>query len=198
MSFRELDIKRSYISYGDENIASSFLVPTLKHTKLYRRSVGFFSSSVFAPIIDGIVAMSRNDGNIQLIASPNLNEEDIEEIPEEIKEKIEFIFVENYKEIYKKKQWMCKKLIIINFNFPSDYAFSNSHLQFFSFRKIEHFLNEIKMKYLVNEKTNHAKQIGYISKKFNKNKKIVDNIVNLAYQNEYMSIYDFDSKVYEE
>ena len=54
------------------------------------------------------------------------------------------------------------------------------------------------MKYLVNEKTNHAKQIGYISKKFNKNKKIVDNIVNLAYQNEYMSIYDFDSKVYEE
>lgn len=73
MSFRELDIKRSYISYGDENIASSFLVPTLKHTKLYRRSVGFFSSSVFAPIIDCIVAMSRNDGNIQLIASPNLN-----------------------------------------------------------------------------------------------------------------------------
>ena len=54
------------------------------------------------------------------------------------------------------------------------------------------------MKNLVNEKTNHAKQIGYISKKFNKNKKIVDNIVNLAYQNEYMSIYDFDSKVYEE
>ncbi len=106
--------------------------------------------------------------------------------------------ITKHKEIYKKKQWMCKKLIIINFNFPSDYAFSNSHLQFFSFRKIEHFLNEIKMKYLVNEKTNHAKQIGYISKKFNKNKKIVDNIVNLAYQNEYMSIYDFDSKVYEE
>lgn len=80
MSFRELDLKRSYISYGDENIADAFLVPALKHTKLYRRSVGFFSSSVFAPIIDGIVAMSRNDGKIQLIASPNLNEEDIEAI----------------------------------------------------------------------------------------------------------------------
>ena len=80
MSFRDLDIKRSYISYGNESIASSFLVPMLKQTKIYRRSVGFFSSSVFTPIIDGIVALSRNNGKIQLIASPHLNEEDIQAI----------------------------------------------------------------------------------------------------------------------
>ena len=80
MSFRDLDIKLSYISCGDENIAKSFLVPALKHCKLYRRSVGFFSSGVFGPIIDGIVALFRNGGKIELIASPRLSEEDINAI----------------------------------------------------------------------------------------------------------------------
>ena len=80
MGLKDLDIKKSYISCGDENIAKSFLVPALKHTKLYQRSVGFFSSSVFEPILDGVVALARNGGKIQLIASPRLNEEDIQAI----------------------------------------------------------------------------------------------------------------------
>jgi hypothetical protein len=42
--------------------------------------VGFFSSSVFIPIMDGIIELCRNDGNIQLIASPNLSKEDIDAI----------------------------------------------------------------------------------------------------------------------
>lgn len=80
MSFRQIDIKHSYVSYGDENIVKAFLVPMLHHTKLYRRSVGFFSSSVFSTIIDGIVSLSRNGGKVQLIASPNLSAEDIHAI----------------------------------------------------------------------------------------------------------------------
>lgn len=80
MSYKDLDIKLSYVSCGANNIAKSFLVPALKHTKLYQRSVGFFSSGVLGPIIDGIVALSRNDGKIQLIASPKLNDEDINAI----------------------------------------------------------------------------------------------------------------------
>lgn len=80
MSLKDLDIKLSYISCGEENIAKSFLVPALKHTKRYRRSVGFFSSGVFGPIIDGIVALSRNGGKIELIASPRLSDEDINAI----------------------------------------------------------------------------------------------------------------------
>lgn len=80
MSLKNLDIKLSYISCGEENIAKSFLVPALKHTKRYRRSVGFFSSGVFGPIIDGIVALSRNGGKIELIASPQLSDEDIKAI----------------------------------------------------------------------------------------------------------------------
>lgn len=80
MGLKDLNVKKSYISCGDESIAKSFLVPALKHTKLYQRSVGFFSSSVFEPILDGVVSLARNGGKIQLIASPRLNEEDIQAI----------------------------------------------------------------------------------------------------------------------
>ena len=38
MSFRQLDLKRSYISYGGDNIAQAFLTPALMYTKLYRRT----------------------------------------------------------------------------------------------------------------------------------------------------------------
>ena len=80
MDFLNLDIKRSYISCGTDSIASAFLVPALKCTKKYKRSVGFFSSGVFEPIMDGIVNLSRNGGTIQLIASPKLSEDDIQAI----------------------------------------------------------------------------------------------------------------------
>lgn len=80
MSYKHLNIKHSYISYGDENISKAFLVPALKQTKLYCRSVGFFSSSVFSSIIEGIISLSRNNGKVQLIASPNLNADDIHAI----------------------------------------------------------------------------------------------------------------------
>ncbi len=80
MNFKDLDIKHSYISCGDENISSAFLNPALKCTKIYKRSVGFFSSSVFQPIFDGIISLYRNHGKIKLIASPQLSVEDIEAI----------------------------------------------------------------------------------------------------------------------
>ncbi len=80
MGLRALDIKKSYISCGDDNIAQAFLVPALKQIKLYQRSVGFFSSSVLEPILDGVVSLARNGGVIQLIASPRLSEDDIQAI----------------------------------------------------------------------------------------------------------------------
>ena len=58
MNFREMDIKHSYISKGDDNIADSFLNPILAHTKEYKRSVGFFSSGVFAAIMPGVIRLS--------------------------------------------------------------------------------------------------------------------------------------------
>ena len=89
LSFKTLDIKISYISCGDDSIAPAFLVPALKMTRLYQRSVGFFSSGVFQPIMDGIVALARNGGKIQLIASPKLSAEDIAAIKEGYRQKEE-------------------------------------------------------------------------------------------------------------
>lgn len=80
MTYKDLDIKISYISYGDDNIAASLIVPALKCTKLYRRSVGFFSSSVFELIMPGIKDLVKNKGKIELIASPRLNADDYEAI----------------------------------------------------------------------------------------------------------------------
>lgn len=80
MNYKDLDIKRSYISRGNNNIAEAFLIPALKFTKIYKRSVGFFSSGVLELILDGIVSLVRNNGIIQLIASPKLNEDDINAI----------------------------------------------------------------------------------------------------------------------
>lgn len=80
MSLKDIDIGISYISCGEDNIAKSFLVPALKQSITYKRSVGFFSSGVFGPIIDGVISLSRNNGSMKLIASPQLSEEDINAI----------------------------------------------------------------------------------------------------------------------
>lgn len=121
MSFKDIDIKLSYISCGEEGIAKSFLVPVLKQTKLYQRSVGFFSSGVFGPIIDGIVALSRNGGKIELIASPRLNEEDIDAINIGYKKREEIItsaftrdFIEEIEELDDVKLQLLAALIANN------------------------------------------------------------------------------------
>lgn len=80
MSYKDIEIKRSYISYGNNNIANSLIKPALYHTKHYKRSVGFFSSNVFETILDGVIALVRNKGDIKLITSPKLSEKDIDAI----------------------------------------------------------------------------------------------------------------------
>ena len=46
------------------------------------------------------IAATRN--NIKKIIIPYENEKDLEEIPNEVKDNIEFILVKNYNEVYKK------------------------------------------------------------------------------------------------
>lgn len=80
MNYKDMDIKRSYISCGKDGIADALIVPALKCTNHYCRSVGYFSSGVFDTIMDGIPTFVRNGGDIKMIASPKLNDEDIEAI----------------------------------------------------------------------------------------------------------------------
>ncbi|MCL6442968.1 MAG: DEAD/DEAH box helicase family protein [Alicyclobacillus sp.] len=79
MGFRDLDIKSEYRSLKD-NIVRDFYVPLLSLSVLYKRAVGFFSSSALAEISNGITGLIKNGGHIQLVASPYLSDEDVRAI----------------------------------------------------------------------------------------------------------------------
>lgn len=79
MSLLDVNLKQEYRSPRD-NIVNDFYIPLLKQSILYKRSVGFFSSSSLLEISYGISNLINNNGKIQLIASPNLSDEDIEAI----------------------------------------------------------------------------------------------------------------------
>ena len=80
MSLKDIPIRLSYKSKGEENLLDAFLIPALRQSVSYKRSVGFFSSTVFEIIGVGITQLIDNGGSIQIICSPELREEDIEAI----------------------------------------------------------------------------------------------------------------------
>ncbi len=79
MSLQEIEIKQSYRTSID-NIPADFYIPLLSRAILYKRAVGFFSSTILSKISTGISELANKGGNIQIVASPKLSEEDIEAI----------------------------------------------------------------------------------------------------------------------
>lgn len=79
MTFPNLSIKAEYRSPQD-NIVQDFYLPVLENAVSYRRSVGFFSSSALVEITEGICALAKKGGKIELVASPRLSAEDLEAI----------------------------------------------------------------------------------------------------------------------
>jgi len=79
MSFKDLNIQSEYRSLID-HIARDFYIPLLKSAVLYKRAVGFFSSTALAEISKGISGLAENNGRIQLVASPHLTIEDMDAI----------------------------------------------------------------------------------------------------------------------
>lgn len=80
MNFKDLIIKKSYINQGVDNLVDNLLNPALKLATSYKRSVGFFSSSVFRLIINSLPSFIQNKGTIQLIVSPALSQDDVSAI----------------------------------------------------------------------------------------------------------------------
>ena len=76
MTLRDLPLKAEYRTFMDD-IASAFYVPLLSRAMLYRRAVGYFSSSILAQISQGVSRLAENGGTIQVVASPYLNDDDI-------------------------------------------------------------------------------------------------------------------------
>lgn len=76
MTLSDLSIKSEYRTFTD-NIVDVFYLPLLSKAVLYRRAVGYFSSSILLQISLGIERLSINEGVIQIVASPNLSEDDV-------------------------------------------------------------------------------------------------------------------------
>ena len=79
ISLQDVSVKNEYRSLID-NVVQEFYIPLLEQAKVYKRAVGFFSSSSLVEITKGIATMASNGGKIQIVASPYLSDEDIEAI----------------------------------------------------------------------------------------------------------------------
>lgn len=90
MGFLNIDIKSEYRSRLD-NVIKDFYVPVLKQAVLYKRAVGFFSSTALVEMSAGICGLVKNGGKTQLIASPHLSANDIEAINNGLKRRDDVI-----------------------------------------------------------------------------------------------------------
>jgi superfamily II DNA or RNA helicase len=79
VGFNDLDI---LIRYRSElhNFPRDFLIPVLEKSVVYKRGVGYFSTSSLIAISVGLFEMAKKGGKILLVCSPNLDSEDIEAI----------------------------------------------------------------------------------------------------------------------
>lgn len=76
MSFLKLNLQSEYRSLR-EDVVKNFYNPVLNEAVLYKRAVGFFSSSALIAISSGICGLIKNGGKIYVIASPRLSEADL-------------------------------------------------------------------------------------------------------------------------
>src|ERR1700679_2297136 len=75
----DLPLRQSYRSNRD-NLVGDFYVPCLKEATLYRRAVGYFTSSALSLAATGLRPFIEKRGRMCLVASPYFYAEDIEAI----------------------------------------------------------------------------------------------------------------------
>lgn len=80
MSLKDLNLKLQYRSLDQSELVDNFYVPILSEAILYQRAVGYFSSSLLFHLSKGISKMIGRNGRIEIIASPDLSNEDIKAI----------------------------------------------------------------------------------------------------------------------
>ena len=79
MSFQDLNIEIRYRS-DINNFPRDFLIPVLEQSVIYKRGVGYFSTTALIELSTGLFEMANKGGKIEIVCSPNLDEEDIEAI----------------------------------------------------------------------------------------------------------------------
>lgn len=101
MSFRESlnNILLEYRTLEDE-VVDSFYIPALKEAEVYKRAVGFFSSTILLQISEGLGSIATRGGKIKLLVSPKLDEKDYDAIKNgyELRKLIEDKFLDTFDE----------------------------------------------------------------------------------------------------
>lgn len=81
MSFLDIEIKDKYRSEDCPDLGIYFISKMLEHSVIYKRAVGFFSSSSLVKISRGLSYLAQKKGcHVYLVVSPILYKEDIEAI----------------------------------------------------------------------------------------------------------------------
>lgn len=70
-------LKPSYRT-GRDDLVGGFYTPCLEQSSLYRRAAGYFTSSGLALAARGVASLVKNGGRMRLVASPVLEEGDVE------------------------------------------------------------------------------------------------------------------------
>lgn len=79
MSLKEIGFRHEYRSLLTD-VIREFYIPALEHAVLYKRAVGFFSSTSLIQLTKGLCKLVENGGKIQLVVSPVLSDADIQAI----------------------------------------------------------------------------------------------------------------------
>ncbi len=99
MSLKDLQLKFEYETLADD-LVEEFYVPILKHCTIYKRAVGFFSSSVLLQISKGLSHLIANNGKMQLLISPRLDKNDYDAVEHgySLKEALEKKIIDSFDE----------------------------------------------------------------------------------------------------
>ena len=89
-SLAELSLEITYRSYG-ASIVRDFYDPCLERAILYRRAVGYFTSSGLATAAKGLAQFISHGGRMKLVASPKLEQKDMEAIEKGYKSRLQVI-----------------------------------------------------------------------------------------------------------
>lgn len=79
MSFKNHNISLRYRSDVND-MPKDVLIPILRETVTYKRAVGFFSTSALVTLSVGLFDMAQRGGQVKVICSPKLSDEDIKAI----------------------------------------------------------------------------------------------------------------------
>lgn len=79
MSFKNYNISLRYRSDVND-MPKDVLIPILRETVTYKRAVGFFSTSALVTLSVGLFDMAQRGGQVKVICSPKLSDEDIKAI----------------------------------------------------------------------------------------------------------------------